>query len=459
MEELSGMRARYMLMVSIFFLSIVFIQYAIAQSSDKVAEVNIMNYHLKEGMERYSDVLKNAVFSPDGSMLAVMTSKGIHLYDTGGLMEINFFRTETPTNFISFSPDGNLLAAGGDDNTVRIWDVKNRLEAAVLSGHKAKISAVKFSPDGSILASGSEDGIVKLWDTKTRFLITTIIGHEGRIIFIDFNTNANMIVTGSDDNILKLWDSKSYQELAVLRTKLDWALSDQFNLQERVVSKRQQYTEMLKVSDLKVPESAINIGDTAPMEMLAEYTGDKTALMYAWSANAGNIQGSGNKAIYKAPESPGSYSVNVRATDGNISSERTAEISVQQVSKETMTIDSNRHWPATAYKDGLSYNIKVTGLSSNKVIFHYDITQDKDNYDAFLSIEIGSRTILEDMAIGNEQPSTGTRTVRDIDVSDIIKGTGQYVITLYIRPGDRIEKGWLLNEVSLSGVEGSIEKL
>ena len=401
----------------------------------------------------------NAMFSPDGSLLIVMTSNGIYLYNTAGYMEIAFIETDNPMNYIKFNNDGTYFVTGGSDNTVRLWDAKEHLEVAILSGHKAKITAVNFSPDGNMIASGSEDGIVKLWDAKTRFFITNLIGHSSKIMFINFSPDNNIIITGSEDNIVKLWDTSTYQELGTLRGKLDWFLSD--TLQARMIApKRPKYVEKLKVNELKVPESTIVAGDTAVLQTVADYTGDESALTYTWSASAGNILGTGNKATYKAPDSPGNYSVNVRASDGTIASERTAEISVgKPYSSASLIIDTNKHWPAIAFKDKMSYSVKVNRLTGGKVLLHYDITQDKDNYDAFLSIEIGKRVILQDMAIGNEQPSTGIRTIRDIDVSDIITEPGQYIINLYIRPGDRTPNGWLLNEASLIGVEGSSEPL
>ncbi len=401
----------------------------------------------------------NAMFSPDESLLIVMTINGIYLYSTAGYTEIAFIETDNPINYLKFNNDGTLFVTGGSDNTVRLWDAKEHLEVAVLSGHKAKITAVNFNSDGSIIASGSEDGVVKLWDAKTRFFITNLVGHNSKIMFINFSPDNNMIITGSEDNIVKLWDTKTYQELGTLRGKLDWLLSD--DLQARMIApKRPKYVEKLKVNELRVPESAIIAGDTAVLQTIADYTGDESALTYTWSASAGSIMGTGSKATYKAPDSPGSYSVNVRASDGAIASERTAEISVESpFSSAGLVIDSNKHWPAIAFKDKMSYNVKVNRLTGGKIILHYDITQDKDNYDAFLSIEIGKRVILQDMAIGNEQPSTGIRTIRDIDVSDVITEPGQYIINFYIRPGDRVQSGWLLNSASLLGVEGSSEPL
>lgn len=63
---------------------------------------------------------------------------------------------------LAFSPDGRLLAGGGTDSVVRIWDVESGQVLRSLP-HADELLAVSFSPDGAWLATGGYDNTVVIW--------------------------------------------------------------------------------------------------------------------------------------------------------------------------------------------------------------------------------------------------------------------------------------------------------
>jgi len=113
-----------------------------------------------------------AVFSPDGSVLAVWSlGPKVVLFDVASGTEI---RTLEHSDYIfdaDISPDGTILAGAGGDGTVVLWDLASRNPLPALDtnmGEKYEsllhVTGVAFSPDGSTLVDVAEGGTMRLWD-------------------------------------------------------------------------------------------------------------------------------------------------------------------------------------------------------------------------------------------------------------------------------------------------------
>jgi WD40 repeat protein len=68
---------------------------------------------------------------------------------------------------IAFSPNGLILAVGGEKGNLTLWDWRRRRRLRALEGHRAGISTLAFSPDGSKLIVGDSSGCVKIWNVAS----------------------------------------------------------------------------------------------------------------------------------------------------------------------------------------------------------------------------------------------------------------------------------------------------
>ena len=167
-------------------------------------------WHLPKGAKARlgkGDIFEIA-YSSEGDRLAVASSLGIWLYDaqTGEVLDLLIGHTSWVYS-VSFSPDGQTLASGSGDRTVRLWDTHTGRHLRTLTGHTDWVRSVSFSPDGQTLASGSEDGTVRLWDANTGRHLRTLTGHTSTVMSVSFSPDGQTLASGSGDGTVRLWDA------------------------------------------------------------------------------------------------------------------------------------------------------------------------------------------------------------------------------------------------------------
>jgi WD40 repeat protein/serine/threonine protein kinase len=117
---------------------------------------------------------------------------------------------------LALDPAGRTLASAGTDLTVRLWDVASGEPIATLAGHTGRIERLQFAAERSQLVSVSTDGSVRLWQREPEEAVNVLRGHESYVYAVAFTHDGQRVVSGAWDETVRVWDAAGGRELSVL---------------------------------------------------------------------------------------------------------------------------------------------------------------------------------------------------------------------------------------------------
>lgn len=177
--------------------------------------------------------------------MAVGADAIVRVWDTAtGKLMYTFEGHLAGISTLAWSPDGQWIATGSDDKTIRLWNVNTvsdrhhrKLPSAIFTtksfdltllppqgrahtkpfvGHHNYIYAIAFAPKGNILVSGSYDEAVFVWDVRRACILRSLPAHSDPVAGIDVVFDGTLIVSCALDGLVRVWDTHSGQCLRTL---------------------------------------------------------------------------------------------------------------------------------------------------------------------------------------------------------------------------------------------------
>lgn len=194
---------------------------------------NSPQWHLPEGVKARIGSGRVTVmqYSPDGNLLAVGSAIGVWIYDAYTAEPLSLLAAHSSAiNSVSFTPDGETLAAACEDGTIRVWDLSTGEQKHTFTRREYSfgVHSVSFTADGRTLAATSF-GRLDLWDIVTGVRKKLPVALENRRIDFDhfpymtlggiktsFSSDRKTVASWSRDGIIRVWDITTRKQVQTI---------------------------------------------------------------------------------------------------------------------------------------------------------------------------------------------------------------------------------------------------
>lgn len=193
---------------------------ALAGDDHVIRLCRVVDRRVTSMLEWHTDWVRTLAYSPDGKLLASGgNDRHICLWDGRTGARVRTLPASEAVTALAFSHDGRWLAAIGFAARMRVYDVATGELKQELGCPCKDMRVVVFSPDDRLVAAGGRNGKLRIWDFATGRSHHEIEAHRQRIRALAFSPDGTQLVSAGEDRVVRVWSVDSGQEEFTLPTR------------------------------------------------------------------------------------------------------------------------------------------------------------------------------------------------------------------------------------------------
>lgn len=175
----------------------------LAERSDTALSENRIDLALQHALQAYDSY---PTFEASSSLYAALTHPAMRY------LESYLSRENRRVLALAYSPAGNQVITGGDDDIIYVHDVNSRQLLSNTETYSGDIYTIEFSPEGNIFAIGGNGNGVEIRDARTLELIIAPLQTSAQTIYsLDFSNDGQRLLLAGDANTLQVWSTTDWQ--------------------------------------------------------------------------------------------------------------------------------------------------------------------------------------------------------------------------------------------------------
>ncbi|KAF7682847.1 Flowering time control protein FY [Astathelohania contejeani] len=177
---------------------------------------NGFGFNFETILQAHESAIRSLCWSPSGAFLISADTLGLIKYWNPSMNNIQMIQAHGEAiRDLSFAYGDAKFCSASDDGKIKIWDSLDAREECALSGHGWDVRVAKWHSTKALIASGGKDNLVKLWDPRGGCELRTLHIHKNTILALQWADD--YLLTGGKDQTVKMVDLRMMKEVFTYR--------------------------------------------------------------------------------------------------------------------------------------------------------------------------------------------------------------------------------------------------